>query len=211
MFNKKIDKRNRKQMIEYLKNHFRYDTMSSWNNSTSYANNMKIYNVIPSELQDKVSELMQTDEFYMEINERIREFDKEHDYSFQAGFNGRQGSYLVLYIGKVEYETIYKFEPSSYGDRDYTDQYGWMSKKEAIKRGLYKKEVKRIGSYPGRSIDQNEDFEDFEMYQLRNRVKLVQNFDRLCTDIVNLTIDLAKNETVIEETIYIPKQIKRIA
>lgn len=32
-------------MIEFLKNHERYWTMNSWNGSSSYANNVKIYNL----------------------------------------------------------------------------------------------------------------------------------------------------------------------
>ena len=42
-FAQKIDMRNRKKMTEYLKNHFRYYTANSWNRSTSYACNLKIY------------------------------------------------------------------------------------------------------------------------------------------------------------------------
>lgn len=206
MFSKKIDLRSRKQMIEYLTNHFRYDTMNSWNQSTSYANNMKIYKVIPRDLQDKVYNLMNAEGFYDEINDRIADFDREHDYSFQAGFNGRSSGYLVLYIGSVEIRTIFKFE-GSYSERDYADNYGWMDKKEAIKRGLYRKEIKIIGSFPGRSLDQHEDFEDFEMYQLQNRVRLVQSFDKLCDDIVNITIQQAKDYTAVEKTISVPKQI----
>lgn len=52
-FYKKVDIRKPKDMIDYLKNHFRYDTMNSWNRATSYANNVKIHRVIPNELQDK--------------------------------------------------------------------------------------------------------------------------------------------------------------
>jgi len=52
-FYKKVDIRKPKDMIDYLKNHFRYNTMNSWNRSTSYANNLKIYKVIPKELRTR--------------------------------------------------------------------------------------------------------------------------------------------------------------
>ena len=58
-FYQKIDLRSKKQMVEFLTNHFRYDTMSNWNASTSYANKMKVWDVIPSELQDKVKEILE--------------------------------------------------------------------------------------------------------------------------------------------------------
>lgn len=79
----------------------RYWTMNSWNRSSSLAYNLKIYNVIDKDLQDKVYEMLELDEFYDEINELIREFDWFHNYEWQAGFNGRSGGYLVLYKGGI--------------------------------------------------------------------------------------------------------------
>jgi len=43
MFEKPIDKTNRKAMIAFLKQHFRYDTMHSWNRATSYATCIKLH------------------------------------------------------------------------------------------------------------------------------------------------------------------------
>lgn len=79
----------------------RYWTMNSWNRSSSLAYNLKIYNVIDKDLQDKVYEMLELDEFYDDINELIREFDWFHNYEWQAGFNGRSGGYLVLYKGGI--------------------------------------------------------------------------------------------------------------
>jgi hypothetical protein len=76
--------------------------MNSWNNSESLAYNLKIYNVIDNELQDKVYELMELDEFWEEINELIWCFDTYNNYEWQAGFNGRSGGYLVLYKGGIK-------------------------------------------------------------------------------------------------------------
>ncbi len=45
MFCKEVDKRYRKAKIAFLKKHFRYHTMNSWNRSTSYANCIKLYNI----------------------------------------------------------------------------------------------------------------------------------------------------------------------
>lgn len=43
-FSKKVDLRNREEMVKFLTSHFRYHTMNSWNNATSYAHNVKLYN-----------------------------------------------------------------------------------------------------------------------------------------------------------------------
>ena len=54
MYYTKVDMRSRKAMVNFLENHFRYSTMNSWNNSTSYANNVKYYNLdLTNEQTDK--------------------------------------------------------------------------------------------------------------------------------------------------------------
>lgn len=205
-FSKKVDLRSRKEMIEFLTSHFRYNTMNSWNHSTSYANNMKINHVIPQEYLSKAYELFETEDFYDEINDLIYFWDEDHDHVFQAGFNGRSGGYLVMYVGLVEYKTIFKFENGK--DRDYADGYGWLSFEEASANGLYKKRIRKIGSYPSRSIDQGEDFEDWSIYNIRERVELVQSFDKLCDDIVDSVIELCKNYKVTEEKYTVVKTRK---
>lgn len=57
-FAQKIDMRSRKKMTEYLKNHFRYFTANSWNRSTSYACNLKIYKLgLSREIENKLYEM----------------------------------------------------------------------------------------------------------------------------------------------------------
>jgi hypothetical protein len=206
-FYQAVDLRSKKAMIDFLTNHYRYDTMNSWNRSTSYANKMKVYKCIPSELQSKVFELMEAEGFYDDLNMLIEDWNAEQNYYYQAGFNGRSGGYLVLYEGSVELRAIFTFEGQR-NDRDYEDGYGWLSMAEAKKRGLYKKQIKEIGCYPGRSIDQEEDFEEWEIHSLKNRVVLVQSFDKLCDSIVNQVIYMANNTTVKDEEYTIVKKRK---
>lgn len=65
-----------------------------------------------------------------------------------------------------------------------------------------------VFTYPGKSIDQYEDFEDWLIEDLRNRVKLVQSFDQLCDDIVEAVKDICDSYQVVEEEICVPKKIK---
>ena len=211
MFYKKIDLRSTKAMKEFLSNHFRYYTMNSWNLSTSYAHNLKIHNVIPGELQDKAYELLDTEYFYSDfINQLINEFNINHSYEYQAGFNGRSGGYLVLSKGGQYTENL-KFKPEDPKDaRSYSDVYGrWISHQEAIDMKIaYHSFPGRTYSHPGKSIDQNEDFEDWDLYSLKDRVKLVQEFDQLCDDIVAETIYACKNFKVEEKEIKVSMKIK---
>ena len=78
--------------FNYVKNHYKYYTMNSWNGLWSVANNVKIYNLgLSSEQQDKAYEFMECENFYDEINFLI------NDSGLNVGFNGRSGGYLVLY------------------------------------------------------------------------------------------------------------------
>ena len=206
-FYTKVDKRSRMQMINFLLNHFRYSTMNSWNGSHSWANNLKVYKVIPDELQDKVFEMLECDDIYDEINGLIGEYDHENNYSYQSGFNGRSGGYLVMYEGGYEYKTLFDFENS---DRDYEDGYGWLNLDEAKERGLYKKQIKKIKSFPGRSVDDydQQDYEDMEMFELVRIVERVQMFDKLCDDIVSAVIYMAENNEVEEKSYQVTKTYK---
>lgn len=53
-----------------------------------------------------------------------------------------------------------------------------------------------------------EDFEDWTLYNIRERVELVQDFDRLCDDIAAEYVNLCKNYRISEEEILVPKTIK---
>ena len=73
-FSKSVDMRSRRAMTEYLTGHFRYSTMNSWNQSTSYANNVKVYNLgLTKEQEDKLYAMLETSEFYTYINDLLND------------------------------------------------------------------------------------------------------------------------------------------
>jgi len=157
-FIQEVDTQSREAMIEYLAGHFRYYTMGSHNLSTSYAHNMKIYEAGFGEVESKVFELIECEEYWWQINDLVALFAEEHSYTWQAGFNGRSSGYLVLYQGKG-----------------------------------------KDGVYCGRGVDQGEDFADWDMDQLRDRVKLIRDFDRLAEDILLETVRMARDYKVVDE------------
>lgn len=80
-FAQKIDMRSRKKMTEYLKNHFRYYTANSWNRSTSYACNLKIYKLgLSREIENKLYEMTESQEFFDYLRDLLDEFNEQHNY-----------------------------------------------------------------------------------------------------------------------------------
>lgn len=96
MFYKKgIDITNDKQMFNFLKDHYTYSTMNSWNGLHSIANNVKIYKLNLSGDCYNALALLQADDYFT-INMMIEDWEADHK-GYCVGFNGRSGGYLVLY------------------------------------------------------------------------------------------------------------------
>lgn len=208
-FYQPVDRRSRKAMTKYLEGHFRYDTMNSWNQATSYACNMKVYNLgLDNDVTNKLYELIQVDEFYESLSSLKWDFADNHSDEWQAGMNGRSGGYLVLYQGGRK-PSGYKSYCTACGQRNYTTvaESGTICGRcHAPARTDYRTTHMQTFTYPGRSTDMYEDFEDWSMWQLRNRVDLVQDLDRLADAMVQAALYMAKHYSVEEETVFIEKQ-----
>jgi hypothetical protein len=167
MFYKKgIDITNAKQMFEFLSGHYMYDTLSSWNNLKSIANNVKLYN-LGLDGDHWVVWTLLTDEFdrsglQEEINWRIENWEAEHE-GYAVGFNGRSGGYLVLY-SKHNNRNVLPDEIIDYDDYD--------DFKDHLKE--YCGGVK------------------YFMDALRFYTKLVQDFDKLCDELRDLVNGYSK-------------------
>ena len=207
LFSRCVDKRSREDMTAYLSSHFRYNTMNSWNRSTSYACNMKIYNLeLERETENKLWDLIQVPEFYDRLNELVEDFGRQHNYLWQAGWNGRSGGYLVLYQGGTK-SSEYRSYCTCCGQKNFTSvaetgiRCGVCNKEARID---YSKPPMQIFSYPGRGVDMDEDFEDWSIYELKQRTELVQEFDRLADDIVAEALYIAREHSVEERIVYVP-------
>lgn len=99
MFFKEVDLTDRKAMVSFLANHFRYYTINPWNRLTSYANNVKVQNLeIPNHLREKAYDFISCDDtgdYSDAVNELVLEFMDKTGYT--VCFNGRSSGYLVLY------------------------------------------------------------------------------------------------------------------
>lgn len=92
--------RSRKAMMAYLQGHARYDTMNSWNRSTSYAHCIKVdrLGLAPKNVMACL-EMLDVPEAFDEFSEALSAFDREHNHRWQIAQNGRSGGYLVLIQG----------------------------------------------------------------------------------------------------------------
>jgi len=266
-FYKKVDLRSKKEMVEFLTNHYRYNTMSSWNQSTSYANKVKIHSVIPASHSNTVYELIDTEGFYERLNDILNDWGRENDWKYQAGFNGRSGGYIVMYEGYRK-ESSHKSRCSSCYQRNFkkvpdfdtttdegkfklyfiahpmwtTEVYLRRSADEVKALNLTDEQIRDIliqrklleeyttdnrcgkcgaydrknvklyetGCWPGRSIDMHEDFEDWGMGSLKERVQLVQSFDKMCDSVVEETIYMASEYHVEEVEVPCTRKEKRV-
>lgn len=212
-FTKKINCASKKSMAEFLSGHTRYDLMNSWNASTSYANSIKIYNLHITDGQaEQLYNMLSLDEPYAMARHILTEFCDRYDGRYQIGANGRSSGYLVLYNG-VKKQSDYKSICTSCGQMNFT-----MASKNDCRCGRCGKNSRINLEQPRytysvnfQSIDADmwlEDFMDQSMDELKEKAKLVQDFDRTCDEYINALLDIADTYDVAEKTQYIPVKTK---
>ena len=213
MYYKEVDKRYREAMTAFLKKHFRYHTMNSWNRSTSYANNIKLYNIDkPDSVDEEIWwEMLWITEWQDKMSDLLEDFNRKHEWQWQAGINGRSSGYVVLYRGGIK-PSDYKSYCTHCGQKNYEavpgGQTGTCGRCDAKARVNFKQTHMHVFTWPGKNVDEYEDFEDWTLSEIRQRVELVQDFDRLCDDIVAAYLDICKHYRITEEEILVPKTIK---
>ena len=89
-----IDITNDRQMFEFLKGHFEYPTINSWNRLYSIANKVKLYDLGLSGDWCVALSLLENGE-YDTIRFIIHDWMAEH-HGYEVYFNGRCGGYLIL-------------------------------------------------------------------------------------------------------------------
>ncbi len=87
-----------KEKYDYIKNHFTYWTMNSWNGDITVANNVKLYKLgLTTEQTNKAYELLECENFYDEFNDML------YNSELEVYFNGKSDGYLVL-AGAKKYD-----------------------------------------------------------------------------------------------------------
>lgn len=207
-FSEPVDLRSRKEMTAYLQKHFRYSTMNSWNGADSYAHNLKIYNLgLDPEIEMKLYDLLQFQEFYDTQRELMDDFARRHQFIWQVGMNGRSGGYLVLYEGELR-STGYLSFCTCCGQRNYrrVEETGNVCGRcHSPARVNYLTSPMQAVSFPGRGVDMDEDYDEWPIQVLRDRVRLVQDFDRLADDLVAQAVQFAQDYEIEEVEVCVPQ------
>ena len=163
-----VDICNTKSMWNFLKEHFTYSTMNSWNRLESIANNVKLYNLnLEGDWTNVIKYLTDAADcggLQDIIDGELRAFDEKYYPSYRVGFNGRSSGYLVLYS---EYHNN-SILPECVTDYDtYED---------------FKEDIKEFSG--ARVSDFNSD--------LREAVYVVRDFDKLCDNLRDLVNEFSK-------------------
>lgn len=170
-FEKRVNKASQKSMIDFLTDHFRYHTMNSWNQSTSYAHNIKLSHLpLPNDIGETAWSMLDCQEWQDHMSDLMHNFDMAHNHEWQVGINGRSNGYIVLYQGGIK------------NNQPFVQS--------------------------GRSLDQGEDFQDWDIDDLQDRVDIVHDFDMLVRDIVMDFGAFCRSYDVVNQVISVPKTIK---
>ena len=122
-----MSRKTKKEMIKFLEEHERYWTMNSWNGSSSYANNVKIYNLgMDHDLEMKAYSLLA-----------------------EEGFNELLASDYELLAERFEEETGYTIGSNGRSIDSHEDFEGWNRAEVKERYNL----VKRFDDYCGYFVD----------------------------------------------------------
>jgi hypothetical protein len=213
-YEQKVDRRSREQMVEFLAEHFRYNTMNAWNRGTSYANRVKVRHLgLTREQDSKAYDILNTN-FWDELHHVIDDFTSAMEGCYTIGTNGRSGGYLVLYRGEY-FDPGYKGRCRACGQLNYqhvshdVGQCGLCGKMERVNLAHPYRWHRTTGSGIDGDVDAN-DLSAWSMSQLRDRVELVCRFDRACDEMRQAFINLIEDYMVVTETVMVPKTITRL-
>lgn len=168
----------------YVKNHFKYWTMNSWNRLRSIANNVKIYNLgLTKEQESKIYDLRSAniEDFDELLNDAFVVLCREKNLR-NVFFNGRSDGYIVIadqnygngsVLGDLfNYDNIEDFKQELKDYYSYTEEECQESIKEILER-------------------------DFE---------IVKNFDILCDELRDFLIENLDNFQLIDEEVTVTEK-----
>ena len=183
--------------------------MNSWNQSTSYANNIKLHQMDkPADIDsDCWWDMLWMTDWQEKLSDLLEEFGRAHDFQWQAGINGRSGGYVVLYQGGIK-PSGYESYCTHCGQKNYQavpeGEIGICGRCEAKARVNFNQPHMQVFTFPGKNVNMGEDFRDWGVAELRQRVTLVQELDQLCSDIASAYIETCRNYRISEEEILVP-------
>lgn len=192
MFFTGLKEKTLEQKFQYIKNHYVYNVMNSWNRLQSIANNIKIYNLeLTNEQIDKFFELISIDEELLYANLQFSIEDFEDITNTNIFFNGRSNGYLVIVPKFDQYNKRMNILDLFFDDNIYD----YDTLKEFKKESL--------------DTDYGKDNEDINN-NLEECYYLLKSFDLLCDLLREELIYMLNNAKIKEKTEVIEKNVKYI-
>lgn len=177
------------QKFQYIKNHYVYNVMNSWNRLQSIANNIKIYNLeLTNEQIDKFFELISIDEELLYANLQFLIEDFEDITNTNIFFNGRSNGYLVIVPKFDQYNKRMNILDLFFDDNIYDYDTLKEFKKESLDTAYGK---------------DNEDINN----NLEECYYLLKSFDLLCDLLREELIYMLNNAKIKEKTEVIEKML----
>jgi hypothetical protein len=205
-----VDLRSRVAMTEFLSSHGRYFTMHSVNGATSYANCVKVHRLglTPAQLE-QAWKMLDMPVVFHAIRDGLERWAEARRWEWQIGQNGRSSGYLVLYRGGLDYEHARTAQCDECGKLTYHTQDVPCTGEgcDGTLRVL-EKPVPQVITWPGKGVDEHEDWSEWSMGDLRERVRLVQDFDRTCDEAVATFVRFCDAYRVVEKTVSVPTQVR---
>lgn len=200
------------EKYDFIKNHFRYYTMSSWNQSTSFANNIKLRNLnLPEKISIKAYDFLEIEETYEQIRVLIDAFNLYNNYKFQIGFNGKSGGYAVIYLGDRVLSN-HKSVCTSCGQKNFKTIEESNSKVcgRCGQATRVNKEFYDIITYSGKHYDISSNFDESEEYEINEMYNILMDFDLVCDIMRYEFISVVENNHIIDEEVLVPSLIKSL-
>ncbi len=197
---------------KFLKEHFRYHTMNSWNRSHSYAVNIKVSRLNLTNAQRSACYgMLYSDEAQTRFGDALSCLADETNWAFQIGVNGRSGGYAVLYTGGRE-PSGYKSYCRGCGQKNYKSvgesgtRCGACGEEERV--DFAKPHTRPYTNNAG--LDQGEDFDDVDVWddeKICGRFEEVWAFDETVESACRDFLDFALSHKLVEKTVMVPKKI----
>jgi hypothetical protein len=211
-FDTRVDLRSRSSMTAYLSGHFRYVTMHSVNGATSYANCVKVHRLrlTPAQLE-RAWDMLDMPAVFHVIRAGLERWAEARRWEWQVHFNGRSSGYLVLYRGGMDYEHAHTAQSDDCGKLTWHTQDTPCTGEgcDGVLRVL-EKPAPQIVTWPGRGVDEHEDWSEWDLGSLRERARLVQSFDRARGLAVATFAGFCNTYRVIEKTVPLPTRVRAL-
>jgi hypothetical protein len=205
-----VDLRRRAAMIAFLDVHFRYFTLHSVNGATSYANCVKVHRLglTPAQLE-QAWQMLDMPVVFHAIRDGLERWAEARRWEWQVHYRGRSSGYLVLYRGGLDYERARTAQCDECGKLTYhTRDVPCTGEGCDGTLRVLEKPVPQVITWPGKGVDEHEDWSGWDLGSLRERVRLVQDFDRACDEAVATFVRFCDEYRVVEKTVSMPTQVR---